>query len=870
MKLAIARTHRDTEDLRSALGRFSESVGLLVERDGNLSPRAIDAQVALAAAQHESEPDGQALTDLEALHVTAQVVLGPKRREAIIAQATLAVAEFGAAGGWDGVDDERTRAAVETLEAAKNYATASLDLGRAHPQTRILQEALADMRAAGMTDGKAAYQIEKVYLPQDSGQRNAAKKAALQAENNVIRLIAHAGASYFLSQFDFYQPVIAALDRKVHFNVIISSPWSTLAAFLPSDPTADPGNYGNIEALVRKSPYYNDAYLKVTESYQRLKDRYPDHVELRVTPMDIAGSTLLTSDVGFFEPYTTSDPNGRTLRGMSAFEVMYRKDSQYYHDARKEFTTQWELSSTWGSSRKPSRVISRRCRPKCRHTATSTSGKRSEGEKCPFLDAAQHLHRADEERVGQSVERPELPLFTSVRLSHLDLTRVVKDLHSDLHMVIGGGIRVGDTDDASAQGVHSGLLRQLAAGCAGQRLADLEVPSGKSPSAMSEDVDPQPQQDPVPRTDDGLDPHTHVCRHLNPLAGPAGFASLIGIGSDEVLHVPGRQHQVGRTRRAVLKQAEEVTEPPFPALVDDDHFTVGIDEEVTACSRGIPVDAKGDTTLLGLLLAFFHHLLELLVPDREPITVVRTVIGLRHLIDLPDVRKPGVLLDQVKNTWRTGNVASGDHGPQFYAHSFMVLPYFFQKVENPLPVRRGTACPQLPVLLLIRRFQREREPGQPGQDTLHHLERSKTIGTENNSGWKATRQRRAQFFNELGQVSEECRFTSRNHNTLHAFLPQFRRNPECDRLGHGGNIMSGTEAERAAQVTSADRTKIHIGGALGETIPMSAPLGAEKVKRHHCGTDFPEFVVITLAGLAARTDALDSPTPRPAVLPECP
>jgi len=353
VRLTIARSRHDATALRDAVGRFAESVRLFAEREGAQDPRALDAQVALAAAQHEADPGGRALSELEYLHVAAQVTLGPERRETITAQATLAAAEFEAAGGWDRVNDARTQAAVNTLKAARDNAMASPDLGQEHPQTNVLQDTLADMRAAITPDGSAPYHIERVYLPQENRERNKAKKKALRDEPGIVRLIAHAGASYFLRDTGvFYRTVSEALKRKVRFAVIISSPWSTLAAFLPSDVGAEPGNYGNIEELVKNSDYYKKAFLKVTDSYQRLKKRFPEGIELRITPMDIAGSTLLTTDVGFYEPYISSNPNGRTLRGMSAFEVKFRKDSQYYPDSRNEFTTQWELSSTWDEFRK--------------------------------------------------------------------------------------------------------------------------------------------------------------------------------------------------------------------------------------------------------------------------------------------------------------------------------------------------------------------------------------------------------------------------------------------------------------------------------------------------------------------------------------
>lgn len=157
-----------------------------------------------------------------------------------------------------------------------------------------------------------------MHKPHQNTERNDAKRRALEEETGIIRLIARAGASCFLEETPlFYGRVKDALERGVRFNVVVSS------------------------------PSYNNTFLPVVESYRLLKSMYPGLIELRITSLDVSGSTLLTSNVGFFEPYITSNPQRRTRRGMSVFEVEFRKDSRYYADSLEEFRAQWELSSTW-------------------------------------------------------------------------------------------------------------------------------------------------------------------------------------------------------------------------------------------------------------------------------------------------------------------------------------------------------------------------------------------------------------------------------------------------------------------------------------------------------------------------------------------
>ncbi|MER6284020.1 hypothetical protein [Streptomyces sviceus] len=348
VRLDLARASGDEKDLQDATESFGESVARYVDKKGGDHARALGARVALAAARHDADPSLENLAQLELLYVTAQVTLGLEHRETIIAQATLAATEFTAAGGWDGQANERTEAAVQAFLTAATRAVASPDLGQEHPQTHILQDELADMRAAITPGDELPYHIQKVYKPHQNTERNDAKRRALAEETDIIRLIAHAGASYFLKETRlFYGRVKDALESGVRFHVVISSPWNSLAAFMPHDSAAEPGNYQNIVELVESSPSYNNTFLPVIESYKLLKSMYPELIELRITSMDVSGSTLLTSNVGFFEPYITSNPQRRTRRGMSVFEVEFRKDSRYYADSLEEFRAQWELSSTW-------------------------------------------------------------------------------------------------------------------------------------------------------------------------------------------------------------------------------------------------------------------------------------------------------------------------------------------------------------------------------------------------------------------------------------------------------------------------------------------------------------------------------------------
>lgn len=352
----VAKTRGDARALAEALPPFEEAVGQLAEIEGEKDARVFEARTALATARYRlAAMTGDApgrerqLAELELLKLAAQVTLGPDHRVAVVAQAALAVAEFDAGGGTAGVSSARTKEALRVLDVATERAAQDTSsLGRDHTQTRKLRTALATMRKTAVPQAELPYAIERVYTPDENEDRNEAKTAALNRERRTLRLIAHAGASYFLGEENrFHGPVVQALDRGVAFRVIISSPWSSLAAFMQRTTAGGPLTSHNIVELIEGSRYYRKTFKPVIASYENLKATYGDRVELRITSMDIPGSTLLTSDTLFFEPYITSNPAHRTRRGLRVLEVKFLKDSKYYVDSLQEFTTQWELSSTY-------------------------------------------------------------------------------------------------------------------------------------------------------------------------------------------------------------------------------------------------------------------------------------------------------------------------------------------------------------------------------------------------------------------------------------------------------------------------------------------------------------------------------------------
>ncbi|MFC1400655.1 MULTISPECIES: hypothetical protein [Streptacidiphilus] len=353
VRLAAARALDDQRAVSLSLAEFATGVDEFVRINGADHPRSIGAWSALAAGRFQqaraagkTQSIDSSLDELEVVHLNAVAQLGPDHRQTIITQAALATAEFEVAAGDGEKNAARRERALELLDSAVQKAVNAL--GRDHSQTISLREAQASLRARERMSEELPYLIERTYTPQENDLRNRAKAEALARERNIIRLIAHAGASYLLPDLDmFYSEIVRALEAGTVFKVIISSPWNSLAVFIKHDARAERPTLDNIVDIVKASDYYARTFRPVTDSYLNLRERFPGQIELRLTPMDISGSTLLTSAMGFFEPYITSNPDRRTRRALNVFEVTFRNDSRYYADSLAEFNTQWELASSW-------------------------------------------------------------------------------------------------------------------------------------------------------------------------------------------------------------------------------------------------------------------------------------------------------------------------------------------------------------------------------------------------------------------------------------------------------------------------------------------------------------------------------------------
>lgn len=340
---AGAQDEAATAHFVQAARQFSEIAGdshsLSLNAAFDLAIRAI--RNADATARPEQAVRGREALEIIGLHVSA--AYGTEDPRALAVRAVLANAELKAT---DARSDPSGRSALAALEHIAG--TTSAVLGVDHPQSLATLDSRARILPDLPSSLELPYHIDRIYLPQAGAERNEAKKDALRKEGSLVRLIAHGGASYLLKGANRFRPVLlAALNRHVHFEIIISNPWNSLGVFINKDLHPDVEiTPDNIIEIIADSKYYRETFVAVTDAYEELRERYGEAIELRLTPMDIPATTLLTSEGGFYEPYVTTDPEYRTSHGMKTFEVRFNRATRLYADSLAGFATQWELASS--------------------------------------------------------------------------------------------------------------------------------------------------------------------------------------------------------------------------------------------------------------------------------------------------------------------------------------------------------------------------------------------------------------------------------------------------------------------------------------------------------------------------------------------
>ncbi|TLS47831.1 hypothetical protein FE633_02365 [Streptomyces montanus] len=354
----IAKEWGDPDRLEDAARELGASALRLLAEGGEGQPEVLsalatlaDAKLTLARTAGSMNDIHTALGVLERVAQKTMVLFGAESPLALSTQANLARARFELARFSRSKDaNAHIKSAVESLDSVVQSTFTAL--GEHHPQSI----AAADNLATARDDAKAVVglreNIAHFYRPRDNERRNFAKSEAIRREKDLIRIIAFGGASYFMGPLDRYKPDIEErLTRGTKVKVIISNPWNSIASYFLVGETEEPG-----EATTVNSPDvamrhiqdgdYMQTFRPVITSYRRLRETYGELIELRIAPMDIPGTSLLTSEVGFFEPYMTADPRHRTRRGLKTFEIEFGQISHFYGVDDRAFDEYWTISYT--------------------------------------------------------------------------------------------------------------------------------------------------------------------------------------------------------------------------------------------------------------------------------------------------------------------------------------------------------------------------------------------------------------------------------------------------------------------------------------------------------------------------------------------
>jgi hypothetical protein len=196
------------------------------------------------------------------------------------------------------------------------------------------------------------------FVPRLNEERNARKRQALLRENHLVRLIAQTGFSY-LGQVGhrFKAQLIDCLDSGGSIQVVLLNPWTEIGmmiALAERESEDSEGLDGQIDSkklqtvtLIEKSVYYSQKFMQIREEYDDLRKKFGDKIEVRLTTHNMPATVLLTSTMGFFEPYLPINLKSRLVHHMNTFEVQFGCDSYFYQNSSGFFNRMWQLSERY-------------------------------------------------------------------------------------------------------------------------------------------------------------------------------------------------------------------------------------------------------------------------------------------------------------------------------------------------------------------------------------------------------------------------------------------------------------------------------------------------------------------------------------------
>lgn len=212
------------------------------------------------------------------------------------------------------------------------------------------------MRERGLTD----------FFPDTRNpDRNTRKFEFMERATDTVRVLATTGHAY-LANWARHQPYVRSrAEAGIQWRFILLNPWtvhSLMVALgeLRAESRLTPTQKAALEAQQRGELRGFDAVQLVqeSESFKKLRESLngydsmvPDvpagSIEVRLSPLPVTTTLLLTDKAGFFEPYIHTNLWERVSKVMLTFEVECEATSYLYRHSLGYFERLWTLATPY-------------------------------------------------------------------------------------------------------------------------------------------------------------------------------------------------------------------------------------------------------------------------------------------------------------------------------------------------------------------------------------------------------------------------------------------------------------------------------------------------------------------------------------------
>jgi hypothetical protein len=197
------------------------------------------------------------------------------------------------------------------------------------------------------------------FVPKSNEERNVRKRTALKLENRLIRLAAQTGFSYLAKVgHRFKEQLVDCLESGGVVQIILLNPWSETGLMIAlaeseekntEQPVSDVFELSGADAQrrIQHSVYYSQKLGQIRDEYVALRKQFGEQIEVRLTTHDMPATVLMTSTMGFFEPYLPINLKTRLAHHMNTFEVQFGHECYFYQHTSELFNRLWQMSEDY-------------------------------------------------------------------------------------------------------------------------------------------------------------------------------------------------------------------------------------------------------------------------------------------------------------------------------------------------------------------------------------------------------------------------------------------------------------------------------------------------------------------------------------------